>query len=168
MLYIFFFKVWSPLVRRHLLWPPSMVYISINITHIYFTDYNFYYGPLRAASMCCINSSVLFDMLWALLLAVPLVLSCAALLLICLMSGSPSDAPFLLETCYISFYVHSVLVGIFSPSCSCPDLSCLNCILLVILWIFTVLYLSLFTTLISTIQKCKWKNFPSAIPSIIQ
>ena len=72
--------------------------------------------------MCCINSSVLFDMLWALLLAVPLVLSCAALLLICLMSGSPSDAPFLLETCYISFYVHSVLVGIFSPSCSCPEL----------------------------------------------
>ena len=99
-----------------------MVYISINITHIYFTDYNFYYGPLRAASTCCINSSVLIDMLWALLLAVPLVLSCAALLLICLMSGSPSDAPFLLETCYISFYVHSVLVGIFSPSCSCPEL----------------------------------------------
>ena len=28
----FFF--WSPLVRRHLFWPPSMVYISIIITHI--------------------------------------------------------------------------------------------------------------------------------------
>ena len=24
-----------------------MVYISINITHLYFTDYNFYYEPLR-------------------------------------------------------------------------------------------------------------------------
>ena len=31
---IVFFLIWSPLVRRHLFWPPSMVYISVIITHI--------------------------------------------------------------------------------------------------------------------------------------
>ena len=29
-----FFFIWSPLVRRLLFWPPSMVYISVVITHI--------------------------------------------------------------------------------------------------------------------------------------
>ena len=31
---IFFSKIWSPLVRRLPFWPPSMVYISVIITHI--------------------------------------------------------------------------------------------------------------------------------------
>ena len=54
---IFFMLV---LLRRTSLWSPSMIYISINGAHIYFTDYISIYGPLRAAFMFCINSSVLW------------------------------------------------------------------------------------------------------------
>ena len=31
---LIFFLIWSPLVKRLLFWPPSMVYISVFITHI--------------------------------------------------------------------------------------------------------------------------------------
>ena len=38
------FFIWSPLVRRHLFWPPSMVYISVIITHLFYRLMNFKCG----------------------------------------------------------------------------------------------------------------------------
>ena len=64
----FFFTL--VLLRRTSFWPPSMVYISIN-RHIYFTDYNSLLG-LWGQLPCTASTPLSFDLLWALLFAVPL------------------------------------------------------------------------------------------------
>ena len=33
-LFVIYFLIWSTLVRRNLFWPPSLVYISVILTHI--------------------------------------------------------------------------------------------------------------------------------------